>query len=466
LQTAIFASDKGVGAVTNFAREVVRGRNRFVLGISIIAAIGGLLFGYDTGVISGALLYVKQDLHAGQFAQQWIVGSLLLGAVCGAIISGYSADRLSRKWTKFISGCVYVVAALASALAQDVAWLIAARFVLGLAVGTASFVAPMYISEQTPPKIRGGTVSFNQLMVTTGILIAYLINFAFRNVGDNWRWMLGLGAVPGVALAVGMLFVPHTPRWLMQAGREDEARDVLQRSREPDQIDDEVDEMRDVIEQHRGTSLRALVGARVRPLLLVGLALAIFQQLIGVNTVIYYSATILKYTGISTDKSIGEALFVGITNVVFTIVAILLLDRIGRRVLLLIGTVGASAALILLGIYFQSPTLQHSAGWVGLLALLVFIASFAVGLGPVFWLMISEIFPLGIRSKAMSVCTVANWLFNFLVSYFFLSLVSGIGVIALVFFAVRIPETKDRSLEEIEHELGAGASEKEAAHAS
>lgn len=293
-----------------------------------------------------------------------------------------------------------------------------------------------------------------------------MVDFALRNLNDNWRWMLGLGALPGLALAIGMLFVPHTPRWLMQAGREDEARAVLERSRDAEEIDDELDEIREVVEQHHSTSLRRLFGHRMRPLLLVGLGLAVFQQLIGVNTVIYYSATILKYTGISTSKSIGEALFVGITNVVFTIVAIVLLDRVGRRVLLLVGTIGATCALILLGVYFQSSTLQHDVGWLGLVALIIFIASFAVGLGPVFWLMISEIFPLGIRSKAMSVCTVANWVFNFLVSYFFLSLVSGIGkpgtfwlyagfgLLAVVFFAFRVPETKDRSLEEIEAELG------------
>jgi sugar porter (SP) family MFS transporter len=452
--------------MAGFARELMRGHNRFVIRISVIAALGGFLFGYDTGVISGALLYIGPDLHASKLAQQWVVGSLLLGAVGGAIISGYAADRFSRKWTKFASGCVYVVAAIASALAQDVAWLIAARAVLGIAVGTASFVSPMYISENTPPRIRGGTVSFNQLMVTSGILVAYVINFVFKDAADNWRWMLGLGAVPGLALAIGMLFVPHTPRWLMQADREDEARAVLEQSRSEEEIDDELDEIREVVEQHRSTSVRRLVGSRIRPLLVVGLGLAVFQQLIGVNTVIYYSATILKYTGISADKSIGEALFVGITNVVFTVVAILLIDRVGRRVLLLIGTVGASASLILLGVYFQSATLQHDVGWVGLVALIAFIASFAVGLGPVFWLMISEIFPLGIRSKAMSVCTVANWFFNFLVSYFFLSLVSGVGkpgtfwlyagfgVLAAVFFAFRVPETKDRSLEEIESELG------------
>jgi sugar porter (SP) family MFS transporter len=452
--------------MAGFARELVRGHNRFVIRISVIAALGGFLFGYDTGVISGALLYIGPDLHASKLAQQWVVGSLLLGAVGGAIISGYAADRYSRKWTKFASGCIYVIAAIASALAQDVAWLIAARAVLGFAVGTASFVSPMYISENTPPRIRGGTVSFNQLMITSGILIAYVVNFLFKDAADNWRWMLGLGAVPGLALAIGMLFVPHTPRWLMQAGREDEARAVLEQSRSEDEVDEEVAEIRDVVEQHRSTSVRRLAGGRIRPLLIVGLGLAVFQQLIGVNTVIYYSATILKYTGISADKSIGEALFVGITNVVFTVVAILLLDRVGRRLLLLVGTVGATASLVLLGIYFESGTLQHDAGWVGLVALIAFIASFAVGLGPVFWLMISEIFPLGIRSKAMSVCTVANWFFNFLVSYFFLSFVSGIGkpgtfwlyagfgVLAVVFFAFRVPETKDRSLEEIEAELG------------
>jgi MFS family permease len=171
-----------------------------------------------------SVLYIAPDLHAGTLGRQWIVGSLLLGAVVGAVASGYTADRFSRKWTKFGSGCIYVVAALASAFALNLGWLIGARFVLGLAVGTASFVAPMYISERTPPRIRGGTVSFNQLMVTSGILVAYLINYAFSGVADNWRWMLGLGALPGLALAIGMLFVPHTPRWLMQRGREDEAR--------------------------------------------------------------------------------------------------------------------------------------------------------------------------------------------------------------------------------------------------
>src|SRR4051795_676333 len=216
-----------------FVREAFGG-NRYVARVSIIAAIGGLLFGYDTGVISGALLFIKDDLSASSFEQQAAVGSLLLGAVGGAILSGWLADRIGRKWTLIAAGIIYIVGGLASALSPDVWFLIVARFVLGFAVGTASFVAPMYISELTPPSIRGGITSFNQLMITTGILVAYLVNFAFKDAANGWRWMLGLSIVPGIALAVGMLRQPFSPRWLVEQGREDEARDVLRRAR-PDE---------------------------------------------------------------------------------------------------------------------------------------------------------------------------------------------------------------------------------------
>ncbi|HWC35869.1 MAG TPA: sugar porter family MFS transporter [Mycobacteriales bacterium] len=452
--------------MAGFAREAFSGRNRMVSGIAAIAALGGLLFGYDTGVISGAVLYIDKDLHGGKSAEQWYVGALLLGAVLGAIASGWLARRISRKWTKVASGCVYVGAALWSALAQSPGELIAARATLGLSVGTASFVSPLYISEHTPPKLRGGTVSFNQLMITSGILLAYIVDWAFKGVTNNWRWMLGLGAVPGIALAVGMFFMPHTPRWLVQAGRDDEATQVLKRTRSGD-VESERNEIHDVIDQERSAGLRELFGRALRPMIVVGLALAIFQQLVGVNTVIYYSPTILKATGLTADQSVTQALSVGITNVVFTVVAILLLDRVGRRKLLVTGTVGLTIALAVLGAYFQVPTLRQSYSWVALAALLLFIASFAIGLGPVFWLMISEIFPLRGRTMAMALCTVANWGSNFLVSFYFLSLVGwvgrpgtfwiygGFGVAAMLFFLLRIPETKGRSLEDIERDIGA-----------
>jgi MFS family permease len=195
----------------------------FVLRLAIVAAIGGFLFGYDTGVISGALLFIQKDLHADKFEQQAFVGALLIGAVLGAIISGFSADALSRRWTKIISGSIYVLGALGSAFAQNSTELIIARLVLGIAVGTASFVSPMYISELAPKKYRGGVTSFNQLMVVLGIFAAYVVNWALKGVTDEWRWMLGLGAIPGAALAIGMFFQPYPPRWLVEQDRDEEA---------------------------------------------------------------------------------------------------------------------------------------------------------------------------------------------------------------------------------------------------
>jgi sugar porter (SP) family MFS transporter len=456
--------------VSSFVKDLHQETNAFVVALAAIAAIGGFLFGYDTGVISGALLFIKTDLDASTFDQSAIIGSLLLGAMLGAVISGYLAGKIGRRPTKIVAGCVFAVEAIWSALSPDVWTLIAARFVLGLGVGTASFVAPMYIGEMVPKRFRGGLVSFNQLMITSGILIAYIIDFALKGISNNWRWMLGLGAIPGIALAVGMVFLPESPRWLVEHDREDEAREVLERARPAGGVDDEIEEIHDVARESK--SLRDLLGKSVRPLLVVGLGLAIFQQIVGINTVIYFAPTIFQFAGVSTSKAIGQTVFIGITNVVFTVVAVLLLDRIGRRVLLLVGTAGLTVALVGLGLFFQVAAIKEQVGWLALASLIFYIASFAVGLGPVFWLMIAEIFPLGIRGPAMSVCTVANWGFNFLVSFTFLQLIdtagkggtffvyAGLGILAVLFFAWKVPETKGRSLEEIEAELGAGAGRK------
>ena len=457
--------------MSGYVREATK--NPFVLRISMLAALGGLLFGYDTGVISGALLYIKDDLRAGPVAQSWIVAGLLAGAVAGALAGGWLADRISRRWTLLIAGIIYVLGAVAAAFAQTAGQLVAARVVLGLAVGAASAVVPLYIAEHTPPRIRGGTVSYNQLMITVGILVAYLTDFALRNVADGWRWMLGLGAVPGVVLVAGMLFVPYTPRWLMQQGRRDEARRVLAHSRrDDDDIDAELAEIETVVARERRYRIRDLLSPRLRPMLLVGLGLAIVQQAVGVNTVVYFSPTILTYTGLQASDAIAQALTVGITNVVFTVAAVLLLDRVGRRALLFVGTSGLTVALFTLGAFFALDW-QNTAPWVALVALIVFMASFAIGLGPVFWLMISEIFPLAARGKAMAICSLANWAANFVVSYYFLQLIDAIGrawtfwlyagfaVLGILFFAARVPETRHRSLEQIERELAPSEARRE-----
>ena len=321
----------------------------------------------------------------------------------------------------------------------------------------------MYISELAPKRLRGAFTSFNQLMVTSGILTAYIANWALKGATDNWRWMLGLAAIPGAALAIGMLFLPHSPRWLADHGREDEAREVLERLRGSGDVDDELDEIREAASE--SGSLGDLLSPHMRRVMAVGLGLAIFQQIVGVNTVIYYAPTILQFTGLQASSAITEALLVGVTNVIFTVVAILLLDRVGRRKLLLAGTAGLTVALAALGVFFASSTLQDQAGWIALAALVVYIASFAVGLGPVFWLMISEIYPLNLRSPAMSVSTVANWGANFGIAFTFLSLThaitrqgtfllyAGIGVAACVFFWWLVPETSGKSLEDIQSEL-------------
>jgi sugar porter (SP) family MFS transporter len=460
--------------VFGYVREV--SRNPFVLKISLLAALGGLLFGYDTGVISGALLYIQRDLHAGDLAKSWIVAGLLVGAVFGALAGGRLADLISRRWTLLAAGVVYVGAALAAALSQSAGQLVAARMVLGLAVGAASAVVPLYIAEQTPPKIRGGTVSYNQMMITIGILVAYLVDFGLRGAGSSWRWMLGVGAVPGVFLVVGMLFVPYSPRWLMQRGRRDEARDVLRRTRAAADVDGELAEIESVLSRERRSGVIALLRRpSLRPTLVIGIGLAVVQQVVGVNTVVYFSPTILTYTGLHAADAIAQAVSVGITNVVFTVVAVVLLDRVGRRVLLITGTAGLTVALATLGAFFAFGW-QQAAPWVALVALIVYMASFAIGLGPVFWLMISEIFPLNVRGSAIAVCSFFNWVANFFVSYYFLQLIDAIGkawtfwlygglaLAGIAFFGTMVPETKNRTLEQIEHDLGATAPRTSARH--
>ena len=450
-------------AVQGTATDPGTVRRRVALSAAI-TALGGLLFGYDTGVVSGALLFLKKDFGGlSNFQQELVTSLLLVGAVVGALSAGRVSDKIGRRPTVLITALVFIVGVLLAAFTPTYPVLLAARIIIGLAVGSASMIVPLYIGEIVPPRWRGGLVSLNQLAITVGILGSYLIDYGLSGTG-NWRLMFGLAAIPAALLFIGMLFQKESPHWLVRQGREDEARQVLRRLRDNTDIDTEVREVREVAQREGG--LRDLVSPRVRPLLFVGVMLAVFQQITGINTVIYYAPTLLQGAGFGNSGALLANVVNGAVNVGMTIVAIWLLDKVGRRPLLLSGTVGMAVGMVITACCFLGgENLKGAVAIVAVLGLLIYTGSFAIGLGPVFWLLIAEIYPLKIRGAAMSVASMANWAANFVVTVSFLSLLSAVGgdgafflfgfltLVALAYFWRKVPETKGRSLQEIERDL-------------
>ncbi|PSP55168.1 MFS transporter [Halobacteriales archaeon QS_1_67_19] len=436
---------------------------RFVYVTAALAALNGLLFGFDTGIISGAFLYIKQTFTMSPLVRGIVVSGAMAGAAAGAALGGKLADRIGRRRLILVGAVVFFIGSLTMAIAPNVPILVLGRLIDGVAIGFASIVGPLYISEIAPPKIRGALTSLNQLMVTIGILASYFVNYAFADAGA-WRLMLGAGTVPAVVLAIGMLRMPESPRWLFENGRETEAREVLERTREGD-VEAELSEIEGTVEKQSGTGLRDLLQPWLRPALVVGLGLAVFQQVTGINAVIYYAPTVLESTGFGSATSILATVGIGVINVVMTIVAIALIDRVGRRALLLVGVGGMVVTLLVLGAVFYLPGFSGALGWFATGSLMLYVAFFAIGLGPVFWLLISEIYPLSVRGTAMGTVTVANWSANLLVSLTFPMLTANLGTpstfglfaafsaAALVFTYYTVPETKGRSLEAIEADL-------------
>ena len=436
-------------------------KNHFVTIIASISALSGLLFGYDTGVISGAILFVQQDFRLTTFQVERVVSAVLLGATVGAVIGGRVTDRLGRRTTLLLVALLFVAGAIGTAFAQTMNWLSIGRFVVGVAIGVASFTAPLYISEISPPGVRGKLVSLNQLMITIGIVCSYLADYALA-ASRGWRWMFGLAAIPAIILLAGMLFVPETPRWYMSRSMKEKAREVLFRMHPPTMAESELREIEESLKLQEG-DWKELLNPRLRQALMIGVGLAIFQQFTGINTVIYYAPAIFQFAGLrSNAAAILATAGVGLINVIFTVIAVWLLDRLGRRPLLLYGLVGMIASLGILGFAFVSPNLAPALAWISLVCVMLYVASFAISLGPVFWLMISEIYPLKIRGRAMSVATVMNWGSNLLVALTFLSLLHSfgraatfwlyalMGLLAWIFVYRLVPETKGKTLEEIE----------------
>jgi sugar porter (SP) family MFS transporter len=438
--------------------------------IYFFGALGGLLFGYDTGVISGALLFIPNDFKLSPFLQGAIVAGLLLGAMIGAAFAGRLSDRLGRRLLIIIAAIIFTGGALLAAFAPSVSVLIAARFIIGLAVGSAALVVPLYLSEIAPTEVRGAIAALNQLMIVGGILAAFIVNAILASSG-NWRLMLGLAAVPSLVLLVGMLFMPETPRYLVHTGEEETARDVLEDLPGDEPPQERIGEIREVEQEEEGGSgLGALWRAKwVRPALLVAAGLAVFQQLVGINTIIYYAPTTLTNVGFAKTSAIYANLIIGVVNVAMTVLAIRLIDRVGRKPMLLAGVAGMVGSLLVLGISLSALATPHHPGdpaaVITLICLGTFIASFAATWGPVVWVMIPEVLPLSVRGTAMGVAVFGNWAANFLVSQTFPSLLkglgpgpvflgyAGLGILAGLFVIAFVTETKGRSLEEIESDL-------------
>ena len=441
------------------------GSRRLVYTIAIVTAIGGLLFGYDTGVISGALLFIGDEFELDALSEGIVVSSLLIGAMVGAMGCGPLADRFGRRYSITGAAAVFAIGALVATVAPNVETLILARVVLGVAVGAASVLVPLFIAEAAPPEIRGKLVSFNQLMITIGILVAYLTNAAFAYEG-GWRWMFGLALIPSAALGIGMLFLPETPRWLVEKGRFEEAAAVLRRLRGDRAGSIELAEIRKTKENEpRKSTLRDLAKPWVRPALIAGIGVSVIGQASGVNTVIYYAPSIFNATGLGPSAAILASAGVGAVNVVMTLVGMSLVDRVGRRKLLMVGFAVMAVSLVILGLVLMPDPLPAFAGWVAIACVAIYIAAFATSVGVVVFVLPSELYPLSIRGSAMSTTLLCNWGMNFIVSLTFLSLFQSLGrspvfwlyavVCALGWlFAVKlVPETKGRSLEEIEEWL-------------
>jgi sugar porter (SP) family MFS transporter len=439
-----------------------RGRG-IVLGASAIAALGGLLFGYDTGVVSAALLYIAPAFHLSDTMKQVVVASLLLGAIVGAIGGGPVVDRIGRKRTLVVVSVVFSAAALLSAASADTAMLIGARILLGLAIGASSLVVPTYIAEIAPPDLRGRLVSMNQLMITIGIFVSYLVGYAFAASG-GWRWMLGLAAVPSLAMLVGLLFLGESPRWLVARGRIDEARVELQRTRSAAEADSEIDGISSAMREEARFSYRDLFRPRLRPAVSLGVAVAATNQLVGVNAVIYYAPTILQQAGMGDSAAILSSVGIGAVNVIFTVAALLLIDKVGRRPLLIGGTGVVVAILFGIGALYLLPSVQ-GLGVLLSVGLMAYEAAFAASLGLGIWLINSEVFPTAVRGKAAGVGTMTHWGLDFLISISVLTLINAftatglfwiygvLGIIGLAYLYRKLPETKGRTLEDIETSL-------------
>ncbi len=427
--------------------EYREGSVAYVLLLTLVAALGGLLFGYDTAVISGAIGFMQEHFRLDALEKGWVASSALVGCIVGAAGAGVLSDLFGRKKILLLAAVLFLVSSVGSAIPRNVAEFVFARILGGVGVGMASMLSPLYIAEIAPARIRGRMVSLNQLAIVGGMMVVYYVNAWIAQAGDNawnvatgWRWMFGSETLPALLFFVLLFLVPESPRWLTKQGREDEAREVLTRVGGRQGADIQMREIRDAIAEESG-SLAQLVEPGMRIALMIAVVLAVLQQITGINVILYYAPEIFKSAGVKATQAIGDTVTVGIVNMLFTLVAIWVVDKVGRKPLLLIASAGMGVSLALLGGAF---------------------AAFAIAMGPVVWVVLAEIFPTRIRGRAMSIATVCLWTACFLVSQTFpwmLERLEGpltfwfygaMCLVAFLFVARFVPETKGKTLEEIE----------------
>jgi sugar porter (SP) family MFS transporter len=432
----------------------------YIIGISFISALGGYLFGFDFAVIAGALPFLRAEFELNAWWEGFLTGTLALGCMVGCLVAGTLADRIGRRPGLMMAAGIFALSSLGMALAPGLSIFSLMRFIAGIGVGMASMLSPMYIAEISPASVRGRNVAINQLTIVTGILITNLVNYFLADSGpDAWRWMFGLGALPSLLFLVGVLWLPESPRWLVKAGYPQHAEAVLSKIGNRTFVENTFEDIKASLSgMHTKLSYRDVFHKSVRPAVQVGIILAVFQQLCGINVVFNYTSTIFESVGASLNQQLFETVAIGTVNLLFTLVAMWQVDKLGRRPLMRFGALGLAVLYVVLATLLQ----QKAGPSLVSLAVLAAISTYSMTLAPVTWVLISEIFPNKIRGLASSVAIVALWGAYFVLVFTFpilaeklgtygpFWLYAGICLLGFLYITAKVRETKGKSLEELE----------------
>lgn len=429
---------------------------QYIIAISFISALGGYLFGFDFAVISGALPFLKVQFGLNEYWEGFTTGCLALGAIIGCLIAGGVAEKYGRRYGLLTAASIFAISSIGMATANNLSIFIFARFVAGIGVGMASMLSPLYIAEVTPSHIRGRMVAINQLTIVIGILVTNLVNYSLRDNGtEAWRWMFGLGVIPSTLFIIGVLWLPESPRWLLQVGKRGRAQKILSKIGGENYAAESLISMDKTITSHSKISYKSVFGKAVFPAVLIGIGLAVFQQLCGINVVFNYTSVLFESIGFSKDDQLLETVFIGAINLIFTILAMLLVDKLGRKPLMLLGAGGLAILYVIIANLLGVRSSNVS--WF----LLAAIGLYATSLAPVTWVLISEIFPNKVRAAAISVAVLCLWAAYFVLTFTFPILYSRLQdktfyiyavvcMVGFLFVWYKVKETKGKSLEDMD----------------